>query len=402
MNDTELSPTTPNAITRRGWITSAIAAAAVLAVHRRALAQREAVVPLARDRARLWNREEQPFNAEAYLPDLIRGSVTPVEHFFIRTNGEIPRIAADGYKLRIVSLDRKETTFTLGDLAGKFDTHEVSATLTCAGNRRSEFAATKKVSGLLWGAGAIGHAIWQGVLLRDVLASVGVPSQAKHVWFDSHDRVTHKDGTTGTFGGSLPLERVMNDDYQVLLATHMNGLPLTADHGYPLRLVAPGVIGARSVKWLDAITLAERPSTNTFVDQSYKLVQSDDKAEAAKTDPIYEFSINSVICLPETKTKVPPGKLRVVGYAVPSGSGAVVKEVTIQLGDAKPIEAKLLNEPKPFAWVLWSAWVDVPPGKHRLTVRASDSKGAKQPDVAAWNYRGYQYNAPHQVELVAQ
>jgi sulfite oxidase len=391
-------------LSRRTWLaTTTLAGTAAFAAPQFSFGQeRVKTVPSVRDRAKLWNREERPFNAEAYLPDLIHGSVTPLEHFFIRTNGDIPQIDIDAYQLKVTSMGGAATTFSIRELTRRFDTHEVAATLTCAGNRRGEFAAIKKASGLQWGAGAIGHAVWQGVALRDVLAAAGVPEGTKHVWFDALDTIVHKDGSKGTFGGSLPLERIRQQERPVILATHMNGLPLTAEHGYPLRVVAPGMIGARSVKWLGTITFADRPSPNPFVDQSYKLVQSDNAAEASKTDPIYEYTVNSAICLPDPSAKLPAGKTRIVGYALPAGTpGARVKDVAITVDDKAPVVAKLLNEPQPYGWVVWSAIVDLTPGKHQLSVRATDSHGNEQPATAQWNYRGYQYNAPHRIEVEA-
>lgn len=397
-------------LSRRSWLTSsALAGTAALAASHLVFGKdafgREAASTgqSVRDRVKLWQREESPLNAEAYLPDLMGGSVTPLDHFFIRTNGDIPRLDAEGHRLTIKSMVGKSTVFSLAELTRRFETQEVPATLTCAGNRRGEFAAIKKTSGLQWGAGAIGHAVWQGIALRDVLSAFGVPEGAKHVWFDALDTIVHKDGSKGMFGGSLPIERVMREECKAILATHMNGLPLTAEHGYPLRVVAPGVIGARSVKWLETITFADRPSPNPFVDQSYKLVQSDNAAEASKADPIYQYTVNSAICLPDVaEKKLPAGKTRIVGYALPSGApGARVRDVYLEVDGGKPIVVKLLNEPKPFGWVLWSTFVDLAPGKHRLSVRAMDDQGNKQPEAAQWNYRGYQYNAPHQVDVEA-
>ena len=191
----------------------------------------------------------------------------------------------------------KPMTISLAELMARFPKASTTATLTCAGNRRSEFAAIKKVGGIQWHAGAIGNAEWQGIRLADVLKFVGVKADAKHVWFEGRDEVAEK-GETFPFGGSIPLEKAQltTPTGATLLATEMNGKPLTPSHGFPLRTIVPGFIGARSVKWLHKITVSDRPSPNHFVADVYKLVPEDNAELIAKTLPIYEFILNSVIC----------------------------------------------------------------------------------------------------------
>src|SRR6185503_3168986 len=92
-----------------------------------------------------------------------------------------------------------------------------------------------------------------------------------------------------------------------------------AEHGFPLRLVVPGFIGSRSVKWLGKVIVSDRPSTNYFVDRSYKLLQKGDAAELAATEPIYEFPINSAIGLPADGAKLKSGRVEIAGYTLAPG-----------------------------------------------------------------------------------
>src|SRR5690606_18300867 len=107
-----------------------------------------------------------------------------------------------------------------------------------------------------------------------------------------------------------------------LVAHAMNEKPLAADHGFPVRTVVPGYIGARSVKWLGKIVVSDRPSPNHFVADVYKVVPNSTPEAAMAAEPIYAYPVNAAICLPESNDRLAPGTLTVRGYALPSGSTA--------------------------------------------------------------------------------
>ena len=235
-------------------------------------------------------KTETPFNAEGPLDKLGEYWITPLESFYVRSNGPVPSFEVKDFTLTIDGLVEKPLTLKVGELLERFPSVKTTATLTCAGNRRIEFAATKKSSGLQWVSGAMGNAEWQGVRLSEILKLVGVQAGAKHVWLEGRDEIVEKTETI-PFGGSIPLEKVMTDTQTTpgaMLATRMNGRVLLPEHGFPLRAVVPGFIGARSVKWLGRITLSDRPSPNYFVARSYKVITEDTPAALAAATPIYE------------------------------------------------------------------------------------------------------------------
>lgn len=360
----------------------------------------------------LWGREENasalvvreasPYNAEPPLPVLPKAWTTPTELMFVRSHGKkVPQIDAKNFRVRIEGLVAKPLELSLEELSKLGKAVETHATLTCAGNRRDELSAIKMISGVQWSAGAIGNALWKGVSLRDVLAAAGAKPEAKHVWFEGLDEVEHG-GHPTPFGGSIPLQRLAAKELPVLLATHMNGAPLTAAHGYPLRAVVPGFIGARSVKWLGKIVVSDRPSPNFFISGTYKLVKTSDEEEMAKADPIYENVINSAICNPPAGAAIKAGKHTITGYALPPGNAnATIAKVEVSLDGEKWHEAKLENQKQPFCWALWQLELELPPGKRTLTVRATDSLGNRQPEKTVWNAKGYLCNGWHQVSVVA-
>jgi len=110
------------------------------------------------------------------------------------------------------------------------------------------------------GVGALGTAKWGGVILRDVLKAAGVDEDAldsagiKHVQFSSIDGLT----------ASVPIDRVMSRRSEVLLAWQMNGEPLPAAHGFPLRVIVPGHVGVRNVKWINKISLSKEEATGPW------------------------------------------------------------------------------------------------------------------------------------------
>jgi sulfite oxidase len=347
---------------------------------------------------RLIVRQEDPYNAEPALNDLVQDWITPVDRFFVRSHAAVPNVDRATFRLRVEGLVEKPIELSLKELGEKFRSKETVATLTCAGNRRSEFKGGK-IPGVAWEAAAIGNALWQGVLLAQVLKAAGIKENAKHIWFEGADSISQK-GETFHFGGSIPLERVMGKagkDGDVMLATSMNGQQLTAAHGAPLRAVVPGYIGARSVKWLNRIVVSDRSSSNHFVAHAYKVVSEDTIAAHESVDPIYQYVLNSAgVALDNSN-----GKHLLRGYALPSGGHEVrIKQVEFSLDKGETWKTATLESPAAdFCWQLWSAEVPRRSDVKYVLVRAEDTSGAKQPREMAFNLKGYQYNAWHPVKL---
>jgi sulfite oxidase len=346
-------------------------------------------------------RSASPFNAEPNLVDLAAEAVTPIPFFYVRNHGAMPEVDAKAFRLRVEGLVEKPLTLKLGEIQDRFKPHDVEATLTCAGNRREEMSAIKPTPGVQWRAGAIGHARWAGASLAELLKAAGLKPEAKHVWFEGLDPITEKDGSVAPFGGSIPLAKLQDAKTPTLVAWKMNGEPLPPSHGFPLRMIVPGYIGARSVKWLTKITVSDRPSPNHYVAEAYKIVKTDDKAEVAAADPIYEFPVNSAICTPADGATLRPDGVTIEGYALPSGAaGAQIEKVEVSTDGGKNWSPAIMSsKPVPTAWQLWTAKVALAKGKHELVVRAIDSRGNTQPEKSEWNLKGYLYNGWHRVRV---
>ena len=136
-----------------------------------------------------------------------------------------------------------------------FEVVTIPMTLVCAGNRRKEQNMIQKGLGFSWGAGGVSTALFTGVYLADVLEYVKPRRKAKHVIFEGADPLPK-----GKYGTSQKIGLASDKEKGMLLCWAMNGLPLEPDHGFPIRVVIPGQIGGRSVKWLDKIELSDKES----------------------------------------------------------------------------------------------------------------------------------------------
>jgi sulfite oxidase len=384
---------------RRSFLQSVGASGAVIVLSRLAVARER------ESGGELHFHSRSPNNAEPHLAKLDDVWITPVEHFYIRSHGPNPEIDEAAFTVSVEGMVRKPLTLKVGQIREQFPQQTVTATLTCAGNRRDEHSATKPVAGVPWGPGAIGNATWGGVTLADILRRAELAEGAGHVWFDGADEVVAH-GEKMPFGGSIPLEKAMSrrDDIPgCLVAWQMNGEALQPDHGFPVRTVVPGYIGARSVKWLRRIVVSDRPSPNHFVAEAYKLLDEETPEKQAQAEPIYQYPINAAICEPADGAKADSRKITVSGYALaPGEAGRTIRRVEVSMDDGKTWrEARLEEHSAPYCWRLWSAEVELSAGAATLVVRATDSTGQAQPPTTPWNVKGYLYNGWHKRKVDA-
>ena len=357
-------------------------------------------------------RNEDPLCGGPSLATLVERAETPPDALFVRNHGPVPTIDPDAFRLVVDGLVPRPLELSLEDLRSRFPRHEALVTIQCAGNRRDELMAVRPIPGEVpWGADAIGTARWSGFSLVDVLVSAGLGTVGAdlHVAFEALDHV-ERDGRTFGFGASIALGRALAGD--VLLADRLGDRPMPPEHGAPLRVVVPGFIGARSVKWLGRISVREQPSDNHFQARAYKVLPAD--ADPHDVDwspypPIEEAPLHAVIAAPGAGAVVPSGRLDVVGYATGRGLYAVTA-VEVALGHDRDagqlapwVRAELLDEPAPGRWVRWRARLDVPAGPLAIVARAHDASGVEQPEDPAtrWNPKGYSNDAWHRVTVIA-
>jgi len=322
--------------------------------------------------------------------------LTPVPHFFVRNHMYEPvQLDANEWRLSIGGEVEKPITLSLADLS-KLETHSVVNTLECAGNGRS--LQRPQVPGIQWGKGAVSTARFSGPRMRDVLHRAAVKPSGKHVMFRGLDEVP---GKVPPFIRSIPIEKALDSD--TLIATHMNGQPLTKHHGFPARALAPGWIGAASCKWLTEIKLLDAEFAGNFMSPAYRWpnqpVKPGDAVKPEDTHPLTALSVKSVIAGPTDGASVSSGKIIVHGAAWAGEADITKVEISTDNG-ATWTPAKLGHDQSRYAWRLWTYdWKTTKPGDYTLQSRATDSKGRTQPSTPEWNPSGYLYNAIDQVKI---
>ncbi|TPW15195.1 MAG: Sulfite oxidase [bacterium] len=336
-----------------------------------------------------------PLNGGPDPARLADSFLTPTSRFFVRNHGTIPIVDPDAFRLEISGMVRQPLRLSLDELTQRFPTVRRPALIQCAGFRRSELARVRAIPGELpWDEEPVSTAEWGGIRLADLLAAAMPDDAARHVAFEGCDDV-EREGRRFGFGGSVTMEEAARHD--VILAFEMNGEPLTAEHGWPLRAVVPNVIGARSVKWLTRIELRPTASENYFQRRAYKLVDragaTTDAWEAAPA--ISTLPINTLICRPRGGERLCPGPIRLAGYAWSGEPGGVAAVEFSVRGGAGWRPARLSEINLPGCWREWTAEVDLASGRHDLLVRALLPDGSAQPADPAplWNARGYMNNS---------
>jgi sulfite oxidase len=337
--------------------------------------------------------DKEPFNAEPPPAALAGQALTPVDAFYSRNHGPFPDLDPATWRLRVDGLVDQELDVSLSDLQRWFETRTEVVTLECAGNRRAELLAVRPIPGQVpWGPTTISTAEWTGVSLADLLAAARPVPGAAHVAFTAPD-VSPSVDPPQPYGSSIPLPKACSGE--VLLAWAMNGAPLSRIHGGPVRVVVPGFIGARSVKWVQHVTVQSEPSDSYFQAEDYRLLPPDAEPGPGRGISLGPLTMTSAILSPDHGDRLPAGPTDVIGYAF-AAEGRRIARVDVSLdGGQTWTQAVVDDPPSPWAWQLWHIVLDLPAGPVEITARAWDDSGATQPEFPAslWNPAGYDNNS---------
>ncbi|KAK6206645.1 hypothetical protein LQW54_007597 [Pestalotiopsis sp. IQ-011] len=354
-----------------------------------------------------------PYNGEPPKRLVTDKAITPNDLHFVRNHGGIPIIDRDAYSFTLDGLVNEPRSFTLDDIMdeSRFPRVEKTVTMQCSGTRRVEqivkYAGQgDEVPQAPWAEGAIGTARYVGVSLKKVIkACGGLREGAKHLEFYGCDSYV-KDDRLMNYLVSVPWSKVQANE--VLLAWEMNGAALPRIHGFPLRVVVLGYIGARSVKWLYRIRAIEEPSRAPVQSQEYLYFpQQVGKHNLKWTDgiQIQEMPVSSAIMSPWTKQVViHNGKIKCKGWAY-SGGGRWPERVEVSADggfDWYAVPLENLSAKGKWAWRTWE--IDLPcdvEGWVEIVCRCWDnSLNTQPPDVrTAWNWGLHVTSSCHRISI---
>jgi DMSO/TMAO reductase YedYZ molybdopterin-dependent catalytic subunit len=344
--------------------------------------------------SRLIVRSRTPQDVETPV-NMLTNWITPNDLFFVRSHLPAPNVEAAKWALTVAGSIDRPLTLGLDDVRA-LPRVTSAVTLECAGNGRAFFDPS--VAGVQWRKGAVGNARWTGVRLADVLRRAGVRPAGQFVLLDGADRPI---GTVPDFARTLPMAKAM--DPSTLLAFEMNGVPLPAAHGFPLRVIVPGWEGAYWVKWLTRLEVLDAQYDGFFVQTAYRYPVKPVAPGAAvppnEMEPLTGLAVKSLIVTPEDGASLPAGRLRVAGFAW-TGDGEIARvDVSTDNGTSWQ-RARLGRDRERYAWRAFEyEWRGVPSGSHTVIARAVDSRGRMQTDAPQWNPSGYLWNAPDRISV---
>lgn len=355
-----------------------------------------------------------PFNSEPPLPLLVQdGPITSNAIHYVRNHGAVPELVWENHTLEFQT-GKISKTFTMDQLVA-MPSRTLPVLLVCAGNRRKEQNMVKQSLGFSWGPSALSTANWTGVSLWYFLEQLGVEltPEDTFVCFEGTE-----DLPKGKYGTSLPLYTALDRSCDVLLAYKMNGEYLPPDHGFPLRVIIPGHIGGRMVKWLKKISIQSTESSNYYHYHDNRVLPTPvESAEAANAGGwwfkpeyiIMELNVNSAISSPAHGQELSiTGSHEFQGYAYAGGGRKVIRvELTVDGGKTwqlckinRPRELPMTEYGKHFCWIFWSLSVELSSSISKVSVRAWDSAMTVQPENLTWNIMGMMNNPWFTIHLV--
>ena len=330
--------------------------------------------------------------------EALRYDVTPVGLHYLLVHYDIPVVDAEDWRLRIGGRVGRELELSLEGLRARAVVRE-PVTMECAGNGRAQLAP--RPFSQPWLLEAVGTGEWGGTPLGPLLEEAGLAEDAVEVLFTGLDRGTEA-GIEQSYERSLPLEEALRRE--VLLAYELNGRPLPPQHGFPLRLVVPGWYGMTNVKWLDRITVLDRPFDGYQQRQAYRMRQE----EGEDGELVTRMEPRALMVppgIPDFHTRerfVAETPVTLEGRAW-SGWGRIsAVDVSID-GGATWSPANVTDAPSPWAWASWSfRWDPAAPGRYELCCRARDEAGNEQPLEPPWSLGGYANNAVQRVPVTVR
>ena len=377
---------------------------------------------------------KHPFNVEASLPELFDyGFISPVNLHIVRNHGAVPKLEWDTHRIKINGNVKKPYDIGMDELS-KLPYEQFPCLVVCAGNRRKEQNMIKSSIGFNWGPCAVGNTYWKGVPLRVLLNKAGIYKAgpgARFVCLNGPQDELPKsydgqDGGPGSYGTSIDMETALDPTCDVIVAYEQNGERLHPDHGYPVRIIIPGYIGGRMIKFLTEITVTDRESNNFYHFNDNRVLPPTVDAEIATKDKwwfkeeyiINQLNINGAIAYPAHEEVIKPSTTKYVmkGYAYSGGGRKVIRaEVSFDQGMSwKLADINVRETPRwaaggsgdkarHWCWCMWEYELDTSvlfdPSCKEILFRAVDQSQNFMPERPTWNVMGMLNNPWYRVRV---
>ena len=290
--------------------------------------------------------------------------LTPTEDFFSIGHYGTPEVDASAYRLQVTGLVERPITLTLDELKARPKV-EPTTVFECSGNSR----------GLVHGM--VGNATWSGAALIPLLAEVRPTADSREVYFWGADTGTEEirgQEYEQNFARSMSLEHV--NELGPILAYEMNGEPLPAAHGFPVRLIVPGWYGIAQVKWLERIELGVDRLMTRFMAKDYVTLmgrEENGRTEWLETSVTHQ-RVKSVIA------RVTRAEDQFTIFGAAWSDGTPLDRVEVRVDDGAWRAATMDRPDDPHTWTFFTFETEgLTPGEHTLVSRATDVDGRTQP-----------------------
>lgn len=306
-------------------------------------------------------------------PHDMRDAVTPTDDVLVLAHLGVPRIDPADWSLTIDGLVGRSRTLGYDDLRSLPRT-VVETVHQCCGYPQKPTVPTRRITNVRWA----------GVDLAQLLNELGVALEARYLWSYGLDHGELAGRHCDNYLKDMPLERLAAGG--VLIAYEMNGAPLSAEHGFPARLVVPGYYGTNSVKWLSRLHLAEHRAAGLFTTELYDDDASPEDIAAGlpARRPVWAIAPEAVIVAPAPDAEVPVGQpVEIWGWA---WSFHGIATVEVSMDDGASFARAALEPRRDWAWQRYALpWRPAVRGEVSISARAIEENGRGQPFDGARN-----------------
>jgi DMSO/TMAO reductase YedYZ molybdopterin-dependent catalytic subunit len=299
---------------------------------------------------------------------------TPNDEHYTFHQTTTPTVDPSTFKLRIAGFVDRPREYSLDQLRARPDKREEAVTLECSGNS----TRPPRMSGLL------SNGVWSGVALASILKECGLKPEAREVVFLGADMETEKKAQAGgreviaPHGRSMYVQDALNPE--AFLAFALNGQPLPATQGFPLRLILPGWYGMTQIKWLTRIQVIDRRYEGQHMARNYLALRAYETPDGPMwlDTSISKTNMKSVVARITRRRAGSEWEYRISG---PAWGGPVpIANVDVQIDGGAWQRATLEPARGKYAWRLWSLTTKaLAPGPHKIHSRATDVNGTVQP-----------------------